>query len=188
MTRTLLFMVIAVVAPPLVLSHKIERTATPLAAGSPQQTRPQAASAAPATVFGKLVRVERRNKTIIRMIHPRGARNELQRAEEGKIFVILHFVGKASVDLSDGSERLLVKFAASLGAGFVRTTDQSWLTDGDGQKYEKGLIVTSPLKRQLAFEVLADATDLTWHDGKQTFQPHFAHVADETKKTAKRLL
>jgi hypothetical protein len=134
------------------------------------QTATTKPAAALATTFGKLVRVERRNKTVVRMVRPRGARNEVRRAETGKVFVILHFVGKASVELGAGSERSMSGFMASLGATFVRTTDQSWLTDGNGNKYESGLIVTSPTNRQLAFEIPAEATDLHWHDGKQSFR------------------
>jgi hypothetical protein len=47
----------------------------------------------------------------------------------------------------------------------------SWLTDAQGKVYKPGLLAGAPSKtvRQLAFEIPADASGLTWHDGEAAF-------------------
>lgn len=139
---------------------------------------------APATAFGKLVRVERRNTASMRVVHTKGVRIESQKAEAGKVFVILHFVGKSSVDSEVLDEdRALRHFLPHIGgAAATRTNARSWLTDGKDQKYSNPYLVMGGLKRQVAFQVPADVTDLIWHDGKQAFQLEPYPVAIQESK------
>ncbi len=125
---------------------------------------------APTTAFGRLVRVERSNKASVRIISGKVARNEIRSAKDGRTFLILHFSGKTKLDLGAGSEQLLKVFVSKLGAGMVRTTDQSWLADGSGEKYSTAYVVSNPLTRTLAFDVPVGITGLTWNDGTNTFK------------------
>jgi len=127
-------------------------------------------SSAPATAFGRLVRVERNNRASVRIISGKVARNEIRNAKDGRTFLILHFSGKSKLDLGAGSEQLLKVFVSKLGAGMVRTTDQSWLADGSGEKYSTAYVVSNPLTRTLAFDVPVGITGLTWNDGTNTFK------------------
>ena len=146
-------------------------------------------SSAPLTAFGRLVRVERNNKASVRMISARAARNEIKKAEEGRTFLILHFAGKTKLDLGAGSEQSLRMFVSKLGTAMVRTTDQSWLADGSGEKYKTAYIVGNSLTRTLAFDVPVGVTGLTWNDGTNTFKlepnPALLTGAPESKVSKK---
>lgn len=156
---------------------------------SPTQGARSVQPSAPLTTFGRLVRVERNNKASVRMISARVARNEIKNAKEGRTFVILHFSGKSKLDLGAGSEQSLKMFVGKLGTAMVRTTDQSWLADGGGEKYKTAYIVSSALTRTLAFDVPVGITGLTWNDGTNTFKlepfPTLVTGAPESKVSNK---
>lgn len=115
----------------------------------------------PDTSQGKLVSVERSDKTMTHVIYltTSGVASEerLEKAGKGKTFVILHFEGKGR----PGEPKL-------------------WLTDASGKKYSEGYGYSK--KRgigQIAYEVPADTTGLVWHDGKQAYKLEPVIVAVE---------
>jgi hypothetical protein len=177
------------VSPALVSSHG----SRPQGKGQGQESQRLGAKSprpsAPLTAFGRLVRVERNNRASVRVIGGKVARNEMRNAKDGRTFLILHFAGKSKLDLSAGSEQMLKMFVSKLGGGMVRTTDQSWLADGSGEKYSTAYVVSSPLSRTLAFDVPVGITGLTWNDGTNTFKlepsPTLVTGAAESKASNK---
>lgn len=169
------------------------------------QARPAAAKPKPGppagvpTEYGRLVRVERRPSTTTRVIVVRPKRlpgvaepgighNEIQKAEEGKEFLILHFSGTSKLKLTasgTSDERLLGAMAGELGvASLVRSDSGSTLEDGAGNKFKTAYFSGTHLQRQLAFEIPLGASGLMWTDGKASFQLEPKVLRVETPEAA----
>lgn len=89
------------------------------------------------------------------------------KASKGKRYLVLYFEGRASRNLA----KEFGKFVATSRSGFLaRVDEQSSLEDGQGKKYKNGFAVSKKSTRQIAFEVPAQATGFTWHDGNQDYQ------------------
>jgi hypothetical protein len=93
----------------------------------------------------------------------------VEKAGAGKTFLVLQFEGKAG--RSTNEEADMAKFVG-VGATRVlaRVDSHSWLTDGAGKKYPSPAVVVGAEKRQLAFEIPADAAGLAWHDRKDEYR------------------
>lgn len=114
----------------------------------------------PETSLGTLVKVERSDKTMVRVgyltLAARGGiayEDREEKAGKGKTFVVLHFEGKPKPG---------------------RT--KAWLTDAAGKKYSEGMWYAPKKekeqkeKAQISYEIPADAAGLVWHDGKQPYK------------------
>lgn len=109
----------------------------------------------PETSQGTLVKVERADKTMVRVVYltTAGLAQDTQeeKAGKGKTFVVLHFEGKGK-------------------------SAKTWLTDGTGKKYTEGMwyapkrVKGQKEKAQVSYEIPADATGLVWHDAKQPYK------------------
>lgn len=117
---------------------------------------------APETSLGKLVRIDRSQKTAIEAMGLGGAHQSEIQAEKGKTFVVLQFEGKGRAHAGQlfgfvgmGEDRPMSK-----------TDERSWLTDAQGKKYTPALLVVKKQGCQLSFEAPTGATGLVWHDGK----------------------
>ena len=121
----------------------------------------------PETSLGTLVKVERADKTMVRVatlnLMARGGiafEDQEQKAGTGKTFLVLHFEGKSK-------------------PGGAKT----WLTDATGKKYSEGFLFTPKKEKdqkdmaQVSYEIPVDATGLVWHDGKQAYKLEPAVVA-----------
>lgn len=144
-----------------ILLVSCQKSETPQTAVQPAKPAPPPPPPPPETSQGKLVSVERSDKTMTHVVYltTSGLSSEerLEKAGKGKTFVILHFEGKGR----PGEPKL-------------------WLTDANGKKYSEGYGYSKKKGTgQIAYEVPADATGLVWHDGKQAYKLEPVIVAVE---------
>ncbi len=135
----------------------------------------------PSTAFGELARVERSEKTKAEAMSLSGAFEVEEKASKGKTFVVLQFEGKAKRDFAD---EVFPFSSVTNSQRMLRLDENSWLTDAAGKKYKSGLLKIKG-KRQLAFEVPADANGLVWHYGKKQYQlePHPVEITESASAT-----
>jgi len=86
--------------------------------------------------------------------------------EQGKTYIVLQFEEKATRKLAKDFGKFV---GTSRSGSLARVDDVSWLIDGKGKKYKTGFAVVKKSKRQVAFEVPAQAADFVWHDKDQTY-------------------
>ena len=129
----------------------------------------------PETSQGKLMKVERADKTVVQVatlnLTVRGGvafETQEQKAGKGKTFVILRFEGKSKPGRS-----------------------KVWLADAAGKKYTEGFWYAPKKEKdqkdmaQVSYEIPADATGLVWHDGKQAYklEPIVVAIPPELEKS-----
>ncbi len=88
-----------------------------------------------------------------------------EKPKKGNVYAVLSFEG-------EGTRKLSTNNYAATPSRYIGITDEaSWLTDAQGKIYKPGFLAGPPSKkaRQLAFEIPADASGLTWHDKDTAF-------------------
>jgi len=135
-----------------------ESAAQPAAAPAPPSPPPP-----PQTSFGRLVKVERAEKTPVEAMTLNGIRKSEGRASKGKTFLILSFEGKSC----RAGDELIAMVSVGADGVMARTDERSWVTDSLNKKHSPGIPVAAKNACQLAFEIPTEASELIWHDGKK---------------------
>lgn len=153
------------------LIYMAHAASTEVAAEPNQTTSRAAASKTVKTPLGSLERVERRSECKVVVIElDKPPRREVRRPASGSEIIVLTFAGKCAEQSSCQSDAGLARSLQPLldpGTSMVRAGGNSFIQDESGTKYEHAsLLLVSTSRRELCFEVAAEATELTWVDGE----------------------
>jgi len=151
--RHVLVLLLAVLV--LLFTQGCQKSEPPAPAVAAKPAPPPPPPPPPDTSRGKLVRVERADRTTVWVsylsLRARGGvatEPAEKKAGKGKTFVILHFEGKSSGQRS-----------------------RAWLTDGADKRFAEGYEYSAQKEsRQIAYEVPAEATGLVWHDADKAYR------------------